>query len=288
MDWWQAAVLGLVEGITEYLPISSTGHLILASSLMGLDGSEQQKSAVDAFNIVVQGGAILAVLGLYWPRVLRMIRGVLGQDKEGFALARNIVIAFLPAAVLGVPLNDWIEEKLFNTWPVLLALVIGAVYMMLLDKYKIHPKRADAENQTGKDITQLRALDALIIGLMQCVAMWPGTSRSMMTITGGVLVGLKPKEAAEFSFLLGLPTLGGACVYKLYKDMTGEGPSMFETLGVTPILIGITVATVSAALAVRWLVGFLNTHGLAPFGWYRLALAAVLGGAIVGGIVSIG
>ena len=293
MEWWHAIVLGLVEGITEYLPISSTGHLILASALMGLDESEQQKSAVDAFNIVVQGGAILAVLGLYWPRVLQMIKGVLGQDKEGFVLARNIVIAFLPAALLGVPLNDWIEEKLFNTWPVLIALVIGAVYMMLLDKYKIHPKRKDAEDQEGveqigKDITQLRALDALIIGLMQCVAMWPGTSRSMMTITGGVLVGLKPKQAAEFSFLLGLPTLGGACVYKLYKDMSGEGPNMFEVLGVTPILIGIAVATVSAAFAVRWLVGFLNTHGLTPFGWYRIALAILLGGLVLGGLVSIG
>lgn len=288
MEWWQAAILGLVEGITEYLPISSTGHLILASSLMGLDESEQQKSAVDAFNIVVQGGAILAVLGLYWPRVVQMIKGVLGQDQAGLKLAINIVIAFLPAAALGVPLNDWIEAKLFSTWPVLAALALGGVYMMLLDKYKIHPNRADSENQTGKDITDLTWRGALAIGLMQCVAMWPGTSRSMMTITGGVLVGLKPKQAAEFSFLLGLPTLGGACVYKLYKDMTGEGPSMFETLGVTPILIGIAVATVSAALAVRWLVGFLNTHGLAPFGWYRLVLTAALGGAILGGIVSIG
>ena len=293
MEWWHAIVLGLVEGITEYLPISSTGHLILASSLMGLDGSAEQKSAVDAFNIVVQGGAILAVLGLYWPRVLQMIKGVFGKDREGFALARNIVIAFIPAAVLGVPLNDWIEAKLFNTWPVLIALVIGAVYMMLLDKYKIHPRRADSAShdgieQVGKNITELRALDALIIGLMQCVAMWPGTSRSMMTITGGVVVGLKPKEAAEFSFLLGLPTLGGACVYKLYKDMTGEGDNMFQVLGVTPILIGIAVATVSAALAVRWLVGFLNTHGLTPFGWYRIVLASVLGGLVLGGFISIG
>ncbi len=288
MEWWQAAVLGLVEGITEYLPISSTGHLILASSLMGLDDSETQKRAVDAFNIVVQGGAILAVLGLYWPRVVQMIRGLLGQDKAGLGLAINIIIAFIPAAALGVPLNDWIEAKLFSTWPVLAALALGGVYMMLLDRLVIHPKRSDSENQTGKDITDLTWRGALAIGLMQCVAMWPGTSRSMMTITGGVIVGLKPKEAAEFSFLLGLPTLGGACVYKLYKDMTGEGPSMFETLGATPILIGIAVATVSAAVAVRWLVGFLNTHGLAPFGWYRIVLTVVLGGAILGGIVSIG
>ncbi len=288
MEWWQAAVLGLVEGITEYLPISSTGHLILASALMGLDENPAQKQAVDAFNIVVQGGAILAVLGLYWPRVLQMIKGVLGQDAPGLKLAINIIIAFLPAVVLGLALNDWIEARLFSTWPVLGALVVGGIYMMLLDRWKIHPHRADAENLTGKDITDLRARDALLIGLMQCVAMWPGTSRSMMTITGGVLVGLKPKQAAEFSFLLGLPTLGGACVYKLYKDMTGEGPNMFETLGVTPIVIGIAVATVSAAIAVRWLVGFLNTHGLTPFGWYRLALAGLLGGLVVAGVVAIG
>ena len=261
MEWWQAAVLGLVEGITEYLPISSTGHLILASSLMGLDDSETQKRAVDAFNIVVQGGAILAVLGLYWPRVVQMIRGLLGQDKAGLGLAINIIIAFIPAAALGVPLNDWIEAKLFSTWPVLAALALGGVYMMLLDRLVIHPKRSDSENQTGKDITDLTWRGALAIGLMQCVAMWPGTSRSMMTITGGVIVGLKPKEAAEFSFLLGLPTLGGACVYKLYKDMTGEGPSMFETLGATPILIGIAVATVSAAVAVRWLSPVLSWSG---------------------------
>jgi len=288
MEWWHAVVLGLVEGITEYLPISSTGHLILASSLMGLDGDEQQKTAVDAFNIVVQGGAILAVLGLYWPRVLRMIKGVFGQDAAGLKLAINILIAFLPAAVLGPLLNDWIEARLFHAWPVLGALAAGAVYMMLLDRWKIHPHRADAENVTGKDITDLTWKDSLIIGLMQCIAMWPGTSRSMMTITGGVIVGLKPKEAAEFSFLLGLPTLGGACVYKLYKDATGEGPGMFETLGVMPIVVGIVVATISAAVAVRWLVGFLNTHGLSPFGWYRLALTAVLGGLILAGVVTIG
>lgn len=288
MEWWQAAVLGLVEGITEYLPISSTGHLILASALMGLDEAPEQKAAIDAFNIVVQGGAILAVLGLYWPRVLQMIKGVLGQDKPGLKLAINIIIAFIPAAVLGVPLNDVIEANLFSTWPVLGALALGGVYMMLLDRWKIHPHRADAENVTGKDITDLTWRGALVIGLMQCVAMWPGTSRSMMTITGGVLVGLKPKQAAEFSFLLGLPTLGGACVYKLYKDMTGEGPNMFETLGVTPILIGIAVATVSAVLAVRWLVGFLNKHGLTPFGWYRLALTALLGGLVLAGFVQIG
>lgn len=291
MEWWQAVVLGLVEGITEYLPVSSTGHLILASALMGLDETAQQKSAVDSFNIVVQGGAILAVLGLYRTRVMQMIRGMLGMDRVGLKLAMNIIIAFIPAVVLGLLLNDLIEEKLFSTWPVLGALAVGGVYMMAIDRWKIRPLReaegSDSE-QPGKSITDLSWKGALFIGFLQCIAMWPGTSRSMMTITGGVLVGLKPKEAAEFSFLLGLPTLGGACVYKLYKDVSGEGPNMFETLGVLPILIGMAVATVSAAFAVKWLVGFLNTHGLTPFGWYRLALTALLGGLVLGGIVAIG
>jgi undecaprenyl-diphosphatase len=288
MEWWQAAILGLVEGITEYLPISSTGHLILAAGLMGLDDSPEQKAAVDAFNIVIQGGAILAVLGLYWPRVLKMIRGVLGMDREGLRLALNILIAFLPAAVLGVLLNDLIEAWLFHAGPVLAALALGGVYMMVLDRWKVKPGREGGEHQTGKDLTDLRWRGALAIGLMQCVAMWPGTSRSMMTITGGVIVGMKPREAAEFSFLLGLPTLGGACVYRLIKDANGEGPGMVSVLGVTPIVIGMAVATVSAVVAVRWLVGFLNRHGLTPFGWYRLGLAAALGGLIAAGVVQIG
>ena len=117
---------------------------------------------------------------------------------------------------------------------------------------------------------------ALFIGLLQCVAMWPGTSRSMMTIVGGMFAGLRPKHAAEFSFLLGLPTLGGACVYKGAKNLLGDGPNMIDTLGAVPMLVGIAVATVSAAIAVKWLVGFLSTHGVAAFGWYRLVLAAVL------------
>lgn len=288
MEWWQAAILGLVEGITEYLPISSTGHLILVAGLMGLDDTPEQKAAVDAFNIVIQGGAILAVLGLYWPRVLKMIRGVLGMDAEGLRLALNILIAFFPAAVLGVLLNDLIESWLFHAGPVLAALALGGIYMMVLDRWKVKPGREGGEHQTGKDLTELGWRGALAIGLMQCVAMWPGTSRSMMTITGGVIVGMKPREAAEFSFLLGLPTLGGACVYRLLKDMNGDGPGMFAVIGAMPIVIGMAVATVSAVVAVRWLVAFLNRHGLTPFGWYRLGLAAALGGLIAAGVVRIG
>ncbi len=298
VEIWQAVILGLVEGITEYLPVSSTGHLILASALMGLDQTPEQKSAVDAFNIVIQGGAILAVLGLYRERVLQMIRGLLGKDSAGRKLAINLIIAFLPAAVLGVLLNDLIEGALFHAGPVLAALALGGVYMILLDRWKIrkHLVRDGAGDPAPEDdsldITGLSWKQALFIGFMQTVAMIPGTSRSMMTITAGVLVGLKPRQAAEFSFLLGLPTLGGACVYSLGKNLKESSdagtPNMFEVIGWGSIVVGLLVATLSAALAVRWLVGFLNAHGLSVFGWYRLALCAVLGGLILAGVVSIG
>ncbi|MEZ6234419.1 MAG: undecaprenyl-diphosphate phosphatase [Phycisphaerales bacterium] len=324
MEWWQAAILGLVEGITEYLPISSTGHLVIASSLMGLDEDPAQKAAVDAFNIVIQGGAILAVLGLYWPRVLRMLKGLLGKDAGGRRLLVNIVIAFLPAAILGPLLDNWIESRLMSVGPVVGALVVGGVAMIVLDrlhrrpqvsvtgddagtgdnpretdsvgsvdkpKRKTESEPASDPRPDGLDIDALTWRHALFIGLLQCVAMWPGTSRSMMTIVGGVLVGLKPKQAAEFSFLLGLPTLGGACVFKLAKNLwqarQPEHQSIFEMLGVAPILIGLAVATVSAALAVRWLVAFLGRHGLEPFGWYRIGLGIVLGVLVAIGLVSI-
>jgi undecaprenyl-diphosphatase len=286
----QALVLGLVEGITEYLPVSSTGHLIIASALMGLDKTHEQKAAVDTFNIVIQGGAILAVLGLYFPRVLQMCRGMIGRDKDGLALALRIIVAFLPAAVLGVLLNDTIEALLFNTPSVLTALALGGVFMIALDAKRLRQHRnpaTDASTDLGPDLHEISMAKAVAIGLLQCVAMVPGTSRSMMTIAGGVLVGLHPRRAAEFSFLLGLPTLGGACVFSLYKTLTGDGPNMFEVIGWTPIAIGLLVATVSAAFAVRWLVGFLNRHGLALFGWYRIALAAVLGGLIWSGVVTL-
>jgi undecaprenyl-diphosphatase len=277
LEAWQAVVLGLVEGVTEYLPISSTGHLILVESLLGLGGAES-KTALDAFSIVIQGGAILAVVGLYWPRVVALLRGVVGRDPTGLRLLVNLVVAFAPAAIIGVPLDDWIEAKLFHPGPVLSALVVGGVFMIALDRI-----RGGWLARRQLTIDELEWRHALAIGAMQCAALWPGTSRSMVVIAGGLLVGLRPREAAEFSFLLGLPTLGGACAYKLLKDHDAIGQ-----LGIAPVAIGIAVATVSAALAVRWLVAFLNRRGLEPFGWYRIALAAVLWISIGLGWVKVG
>lgn len=298
MEWWQAVILGLVEGITEYLPISSTGHLILVSALLGLDADPATKSSVDAFNVVIQGGAILAVLGLYRERVWQMIRGLFGNDPAGLRLAINLIIAFLPAAILGVLLDDLIDEHLFSVGPVISALALGGVWMIGLDLW--HRRKLTDERRgrgetiadIGDDLGAITPVKALAIGFFQCVAMWPGTSRSMMTIGGGVMVGLKPRAAAEFSFLLGLPTLGGACVYKLGKNLSrsaeNDVPNMFETLGWVSVVIGITVATISAALAVKWLVAFLNKHGLTVFGVYRLILAAAIGLAIAMGWAQIG
>ncbi len=287
MELWQAIVIGIVEGITEYLPVSSTGHLIITTSLMGLHEPPDVKRAVDAYNIVIQGGAILAVLTLYWPRVQQMILGLLGKDAGGVRLFRNIVIAFLPAAVIGVLLKDMIDRYLFSLYPVVAALMIGGVYMILVDRFAMRRLREreaeedkDPELRDDWNITKMTVRQSLIIGFMQCIAMWPGTSRSMMTITAGVLVGLKPRQAAEFSFLLGLPTLGGATVYALVKNLHESArdnePNMFEQLGWMPLLVGTFVTTITAIIAVKWLIGFLNKHGLAPFGYYRIIVGAVL------------
>jgi len=289
---WQAIVLGLVEGITEYLPISSTGHLILAAHFMGLAKDPQTKHAVDAFNIVIQGGAILAVLGLYWPRVVQMVRGVLGRDPAGLRLVVALVCAFLPAAVLGKLLKEHIESALFYAGPVTAAMILGGAYMMVVDEWrKGRFGMVPGPGATEMDVTDVTPRQAVAIGLMQCIAMWPGTSRSMMTITGGMFVGLRPKQAAEFSFLLGLPTLTAATGYSLYKNLshakqTGT-PNLFELLGATNCAVGIAVAAVSAAIAVKWLVGFLNRHGLTPFGWYRIALGIVIFALSMAGAMTI-
>lgn len=277
LTWWQGVVLGLVEGITEYLPISSTGHLILVSWLLRLDRPDT-KEALDAYLVVIQGGAILAVIALYWPRIVQMVRGLLGRNPGGLRLAGNLALAFVPAAVAGALLSKAIKARLFvdPPWPVLAALAAGGLWMIWLG-------RRDGGGET--DVTVVSWRTALGIGLFQTLALWPGTSRSMVTIGGGMVLGLSTVAAAEFSFLLGLPTLGAACLHDLVGNLHHGGPSMFQQLGARPMLLGFVVATVSAAIAVRWLVSFLTRHGLAPFGWYRLGLAAVLAALIVSGVM---
>jgi undecaprenyl-diphosphatase len=275
----QAILLGLVEGITEYLPVSSTGHLIITAWLLGLQDDPAKKAAVDSFNIIIQGGAILAVVGLYRARVAAMVKGLAGGDRAGLLLFLKLVVAFLPAAVLGVLLDDWIEERLFRPVPVLMAL--GVLLLVLSPWIRT---LVDREKDEKDDFSMLSFNHALAIGFMQALAMWPGTSRSMVTILGGILFGLSPRRAAEFSFLLGLPTLGGACVYKLFKSARHDPAGYIETLGgPLPVAVGIVVAAVSAAFAVKWLVGYLSRGGFAAFGWWRVAVAVLLGAAIFSG-----
>jgi undecaprenyl-diphosphatase len=294
MHSWQAFILGVIEGITEYLPISSTGHLLVAQHLMGI-GTESaaEKMAADTFAICVQGGAILAVLGIYFQRVKQMLLGLLGKDPEGLRLVIAILAGFLPAAVLGVLFNDWIESKLFKPWPITAALFVGGVAILAAAWWN----RKHGKKGTGKELVDLTWKMALAIGLLQCVAMWPGTSRSLMTIFGGLLVGLSVRAAVEFSFLLGVLTLTAATAKKAIWKVEGLGPAydvwfggtklMWETYGTFTLAVGIIAAAVSAAIAVKWLVSYLQSHGLSIFGWYRIALAIVIGCLFATGLVQV-
>ena len=267
MDYFQALVLGLVEGLTEYLPVSSTGHLLLAQRLMGIGSS----TASDAFAISIQGGAILAVLGLYRARVAQMMMGLLGRDETGRHLLINLVAAFIPAAVLGLLLEKPIKKYLFGgdewgLWPVVAAWFVGGLAILAVSFAR---RRRGATPSTGLDLDQLTIRMALIVGFVQCIAMWPGVSRSLITIVSGVLVGLSLPAAVELSFLLGVITLTAATLYDALK----HGPEMLATYGAAPLLIGFVSAWISAVLAVKWMVGYLKSHGMEIFGWYRVALA---------------
>ena len=223
MEPWQAFILGVIEGITEYLPVSSTGHLLVAQHFMGIGGpvGSQAKAAADAFAVCIQGGAILAVLGLYWRRVLQMMRGVLGQDAEGLKLAIAIVAGFLPAAVIGLLISHWIKAHLFGMWPVIGAWVIGGLGILVTAWWR----RNNPPRGGGLDLPHLTWQLALVIGLLQCVAMCPGTSRSLMTICGGLLVGLSVSAAVEYSFLLGVLTLTAATVKEAGEKVADFGPA---------------------------------------------------------------
>lgn len=290
VEIWHAIVLGIVEGITEYLPISSTGHLILTRDILGIGNDPATRGAVDDFMIVVQGGAILAVLGLYRLNVKRMLLGLIGKDKGGLQLATGVFIAFLPAAVAGFLLKDAVKEFLFTTWAVLFALVAGGIYMIIVH-YWGRGRFGLRRMNVCDDVTQVTLGQAGTIGLLQCFALWPGTSRSMMTITGGLFTGFTPRAAAEFSFLVGLPTLGASCLYSLLKNLKQaretNTENMFQQLGVLPCVVGMLVATIAAVIAVRWLVAFLTKHGLAAFGWYRIGLAIVMAVLLARGVVNV-
>ena len=267
MEPWQALVLGLVEGLTEYLPVSSTGHLLVAQRVIGIGASE----AANAFAIVIQGGAIAAVLGLYRARVGQMFLGLAGRHQEGRRLALALLLAFLPAAVAGLTLGDTIEEHLFGPWPIVGAWAAGGVLLIAL--------APGLRAREGLPIEQITWRIALLIGVAQCAALWPGVSRSLATILGALAGGLSLVAAVEFSFLLGLITLGAATVYKALES----GSAMLEAYGVTELVIGFGVAWLSAVIAVRWMVAWLSKRGLAVFGWWRLAAAGAVAALVLTG-----
>jgi undecaprenyl-diphosphatase len=270
---YQSLILGIVEGISEYLPISSTGHLVIASDVLGLRKIDMllpaQIEAVQAFEIVIQGGAILAVLLLYRRYVFEILLGLFGKSATGRKLAVNIFCGTVPVLFFGFLLKGVISKYLQFTGPVLVSLAVGGVAMIFFERF--YARRAPRETG-GAEILDLTWKQAVGIGGLQCLALWPGTSRSMVTIVGGMSYGLKRSAAAEFSFLLGMPALLAATLYKLLKN----GDVLLEHIGPLSLLIGFVTSTVFAVFAVRWLVGFLNRNGLTYFGWYRIVLAAVI------------
>jgi undecaprenyl-diphosphatase len=272
----QALVLGVVEGVTEYLPVSSTGHLLLAERIMGIgDDSSQSpdqqvrtKEAEDAYTICIQAGAILAVLWLYFGRVKEILRGLVGKDSGGRRLLLNVAAGFLPAAVLGLLFNKIIKSYLFGAWPVVIAWLVGGLAILAVSR------RNQARNQgsqPGRLLDDMTWRMALIIGFAQCIAMWPGVSRSLVTIVGGLMVGLSLAAAVEYSFLLGVVTLGAATAYDTLK----HGRLMLQTFDHYALIIGVVVAFVAAAISVKWMVSYLSRHGLEIFGYYRVIIAVL-------------
>lgn len=289
-----AVVLGVVEGITEFVPISSTGHLIITNRVLGLDDdtplraadgtvlwfqapSDEDpmgipltlKLAADTYIIVIQLGAIVAVVLVLWRQLLGMLRGLVGRDAAGLRLLRNLLLAFIPVVIVGLTLSDWIEEHLFSVGTVVAALISGACLMWGAERWRRANERTTASKKDPSDLTPREALQ---IGLVQCLALWPGMSRSMVTMVGGYFAGLSPPRAAEFSFLVGLPVLGGAAFYKALRT----GPAMLAVFGWTEMIVGALVAAVSAAIAVRFLIAYLSRYGLGVFAIYRVLLALLL------------
>jgi len=255
----EAVLLGIVEGITEFLPISSTGHLLVVSDLIGF-GQGEAANAADTYAIAIQFGAIVAVLALYRLRVWSMLQGMAGRDAHGLSVLKALVAAFLPAALLGVVFGDVIKDSLFGPLPVAIAWAIGGLVLLVW-----------VPRGGTTPLHELSIRSGLIIGVAQGIALWPGVSRSLVTLIAGLAIGLSLAGAIEFSFLLGLITLSAATVY----DTLRNGGELIEMFGIATPLVGVLTAFITALIAVRWMVNYLGSRSLAIFGWYRLAIAAV-------------
>ena len=265
----ESFILAIVEGLTEFLPVSSTGHMILTEGILGMESTPYLK----AFTVMIQFGAILSVLVYYFRRFLPFPMFGLKSDSStslgGWSLYGLMILGCIPAAVLGLLLNDYIDTLLGSTWVVLVMLFLGGILMLYIDR--LFPEHGER---------QLRPKNALIIGLFQCLAMIPGVSRSMATIVGGMQQGLTRRQAAEFSFFLAIPTMAGATLlkgYKLYKEL---GVEVFHDNWDT-LLVGNVVAFIVALLAIKFFIGFVSKYGFRFFGYYRIALALIVALALL-------
>ncbi len=258
MDYVNAVILGVVEGLTEFIPVSSTGHLILAAELLRFDPDLGK-----LFEVVIQLGAILAIVVLYWKKFTQVLIG-LPRDKDAQHFTRNVLLAFLPCVFIGALAHDYIKAVLFNPTVVAIALVVGGVAILVIEKMKPAPIVFSTE--------QMGWRTALAIGFIQCLAMVPGVSRSGASIMGALLLKVERKAAAEFSFFLAVPTMLAATIYDLYKSRHD-----LSTDGATLIAIGFVVSFIVALVVVRWMLGFVTRHGFTPFAWYRI----VAGGALL-------
>ena len=257
----KAAIMGVVEGLTEFLPISSTGHLILAGALLGFDDDKAK-----VFDIAIQTGAIFAVILVYWQKI-RATFVALPNEKQAQQFALNVFVAFVPAVVLGLLFGKAIKAHLFTPVVVASTFIIGGFIILWAEKrQKNNPAVARIQ-----EVEAMSAMDALKVGLVQCLAMIPGTSRSGATIIGGMLLGLSRKAATDFSFYLAIPTLIGAGAYSLYKER-----ALLSLADVPLFAVGLLFSFISAWFCIRWLLRYISSHSFVPFAWYRIAFGVVV------------
>jgi undecaprenyl-diphosphatase len=255
-DWFSAAFLGLVEGLTEFIPVSSTGHLLLIGHFLGFE------SAGKTFEVVIQLGAVLAILTVYFAKLWQVF-STAHRDPAALRFIMSVALAFLPAVVIGVLAHDFIKSVLFET-PKLIAvmLILGGVVLLFIDKVAPLPVHHDA--------TAIPFGKTLIIGFAQCLAMVPGVSRSGATIVGALMLGVEKRAAAEFSFFLSLPTMAAAVGYDLFKNR-----DVLDFSAWSEIAIGFALAFVSGVIVVKWVLGYVSQHGYALFGWWRIIVGTI-------------